>query len=211
MQVLSTILDVALVGCAGAAMFFISPVNKPYAFTGCAIFATYGLYNFVANVFEDSKNEKVQQALDGIMSLVPLPLVNIELYLPSETNNIGLGHSLYMVPYVLELCFEISKIGTGGTQEEAPPPAEGEQKSDDSQDNAWVLKILTQAASIWSLVYLAVNDGNNLYLGMSAAAFVYIFCPYFVEKQFEGHGENVKLLGASAFCLLALKTCQKQG
>ena len=209
MQVLSVICDVILLGCAGTALAMISPTAKPYAFTGCAIMATYGAISLYANALDKAEDtQKIQEVVGNIMVLVPLPLVNIELYLVSETSNIGLGHCLYIVPYILEVCFEISQYMHTPPDPNAEPAADAAPEKE--QDNALVLKTLTQLGSIWSLVYIGVNDSKNLYLGMAGMAFFYIFVPHFVEHYFEGHGENCHLLGASGFCLLTIKAVEGQ-
>ncbi|KAH8367857.1 hypothetical protein KR084_003577 [Drosophila pseudotakahashii] len=187
----STVLNVLLCGATGFGFYKIGPSDHPYAFTACVIGFCHGLFGLVSSLSGDENAKKVTDTTTSIMEIIPLPLVNVDLYLGAESNNIALGHGLFIVPLAVSVILNLFK-GEGGGGDES-----GEGCPLDT------LKTLTILGNITSLLYLSINESSVNLAGMAFLAFMAKFGAKFFEEQIsEGSGEPVTYLSWSGFYVL---------
>ncbi|EDV45724.1 uncharacterized protein LOC6550760 [Drosophila erecta] len=184
----SCVLNVILCGATGFGFYKIGPSEHPYAFTACVFGFCHGLFGLVSGLTDNENAKKVTETTTAIMEIIPLPLVNVNLYLATESNNIALGHGLFIVPLAVSVILAFFKGESGG---------EGEGSALDT------LKTLTILGNITSLLYLAINENNWNMGGMAFLAFMAKFGAKFFEEQInEGSGEPVTYLSWSGFYFL---------
>jgi len=184
----STVLNVLLCGATGFGFYKIGPSEHPYAFTACVFGFCHGLFGLVSSLTGDENAKKVTDATTSIMEILPLPLVNVDLYLAAESNNIALGHGLFIVPLAVSVILSLFKGESGD---------EGEGSALDT------LKTLTILGNITSLLYLSINESSWNLAGMAFLAFMAKFGAKFFEEQIsEGSGEPVTYLSWSGFYVL---------
>ncbi|XP_016942101.1 uncharacterized protein [Drosophila suzukii] len=184
----STVLNVLLCGATGFGFYKIGPSEHPYAFTACVFGFCHGLFGLVSSLTGDENAKKVTDTTTSIMEILPLPLVNVDLYLAAESNNIALGHGLFIVPLAVSVILSLFKGESGD---------EGEGSALDT------LKTLTILGNITSLLYLSINESSWNLAGMAFLAFMAKFGAKFFEEQIsEGSGEPVTYLSWSGFYVL---------
>ncbi|XP_037726276.1 uncharacterized protein LOC119557563 [Drosophila subpulchrella] len=184
----STVLNVLLCGATGFGFYKIGPSEHPYAFTACVIGFCHGLFGLVSSLTGDENAKKVTDTTTSIMEIIPLPLVNVDLYLAAESNNIALGHGLFIVPLAVSVIINLFKGESG---------EEGEGSALET------LKTLTILGNITSLLYLSINESSWNLAGMAFLAFMAKFGAKFFEEQVsEGSGEPVTYLSWSGFYVL---------
>jgi len=148
----------------------------------------HGLFGLVSSLTGDENAKKVTDTTTSIMEILPLPLVNVDLYLAAESNNIALGHGLFIVPQAVSVILSLFKGESGD---------EGEGSALDT------LKTLTILGNITSLLYLSINESSWNLAGMAFLAFMAKFGAKFFEEQIsEGSGEPVTYLSWSGFYVL---------
>ncbi|KAH8403528.1 hypothetical protein KR215_007263 [Drosophila sulfurigaster] len=180
----SGVLNALLCGVTGYGFYALGPQQHPYAFTACVIGFCHGLLGIVECCSGDSNVTSAKETTNSIMEIVPLPLVNIELFFGGEGNNIALGHGLFIVPMAISAIVALVK---------------GSEEGDETMET---LKLLTILGNITSLCYLAVNEGSWVMGGMAALAFMSKYGAEFLEQQLEGSGEPIKYLSWSGFYFL---------
>ncbi|XP_043658196.1 uncharacterized protein LOC122623240 [Drosophila teissieri] len=184
----SSVLNVVLCGAAGFGFYKIGPSEHPYAFTACVLGFCHGLFGLVSGLTGDENVKKVTETTTSIMEIIPLPLVNVDLYLGAESNNIALGHGLFIVPLGVSVILSFFKGESGDEGEGSPLDT---------------LKTLTILGNITSLLYLAINESSWNLGGMAFLAFMAKFGAKFFEEQIsEGSGEPVTYLSWSGFYVL---------
>jgi len=182
------VLNVLLCGATGFGFYKIGPSEHPYAFTACVFGFCHGLFGLVSSLTGDENAKKVTDTTTSIMEILPLPLVNVDLYLAAESNNIALGHGLFIVPLAVSVILSLFKGESGD---------EGEGSALDT------LKTLTILGNITSLLYLSINESSWNLAGMAFLAFMAKFGAKFFEEQIsEGSGEPVTYLSWSGFYVL---------
>ncbi|KAI8033711.1 uncharacterized protein LOC128265300 [Drosophila gunungcola] len=184
----STALNVLLCGATGFGLYKIGPSEHPYAFTACMMGFCHGLGGLVSGLTGDENAKKVTETTTGFMEIIPLPLVNVNLYLAAESNNIALGHGLFIVPLAVGVILNMVKGESG----------------DDSEGGVLeTLKTLTVLGNITSLLYLSINESSWNLTGMALLAFMAKFGAKFCEEQVcEGSGEPVSYVSWSGFFFL---------
>lgn len=182
---LACALSAALCGVTGYGFAMIPPQDHPYAFTACVIGFCHGLLGII-NTFADNENlNQAQNISKQILEIVPVPLVNLDLFLNGEGNNIALGHGLFIVPLAVSLLIATIK---GGDVEEG---------------NALeTLKMMTILGNITSLVYLAFNDGSWVEGGMAFLAFMATYGSEFIETLVDQPMAKVKYLAWCGYYFL---------
>ncbi|XP_060664240.1 LOW QUALITY PROTEIN: uncharacterized protein LOC132796907 [Drosophila nasuta] len=180
----SGVLNALLCGVTGYGFYALGPQQHPYAFTACVIGFCHGLLGIVECCSGDSNVTSAKETTNSIMEIVPLPLVNIELFFGGEGNNIALGHGLFIVPMAISAIVALVK---------------GSEEGDETMET---LKLLTILGNITSLCYLAVNEGSWVMGGMAALAFMSKYGAEFLEQQLEGSGEPIKYISWSGFYFL---------
>ncbi|XP_034477185.1 uncharacterized protein LOC117783747 [Drosophila innubila] len=180
----SGVLNALLCGVTGYGFYAMGPMDHPYAFSACVIGFCHGLLGLVDCLTGDSNVKSAKETTNAIMEIVPLPLVNIELFFGGESSNIALGHGLFIVPMAISVLVALIKGG-----EEADEATE-------------TLKLLTILGNITSLCYLAVNEGSWVMGGMAFLAFMAKYGAEFSETQLEGSGDPIKYISWSGFYFL---------
>lgn len=167
-EYVSCALSAVLCGVTGYGFAMIQPQEHPYAFTACVIGFCHGLLS-VIDTFADNDNIKTAKNISNeILEIVPVPLVNLDLFLNGEGNNIALGHGLFIVPLAVSVLIGFFKGG------------------DSEENNALeTLKMMTILGNITSLVYLAFNDGSWVEGGMALLAFIAKYGAEFIESQLD--------------------------
>ncbi|XP_016971788.1 uncharacterized protein LOC108039337 [Drosophila rhopaloa] len=185
----STVLNVLLCGATGFGFYKIGPSEHPYAFTACVIGFCHGLFGLVSGLTGDDNAKKVTETTTCFMEIIPLPLVNVDLYLGAESNNIALGHGLFIVPLAVSVILNLVK---------------GEGSGEDGEGGVVeTLKTLTVLGNITSLLYLSINESSWNLAGMAILAFMAKFGGQFCEEQVtEGSGEPVTYVSWSGFFFL---------
>lgn len=185
----SCVLNVLLCGATGFGFVKIgSPAEHPYAFTACVIGFCHGLFGLVDFAAGSDTTKTMKETTTSMMEIVPLPLVNVDLYLGAESNNIALGHGLFIVPLAVSVILGMVKGGDDGG-EESP---------------MGTLKTLTILGNITSLLYLAINESSWNLAGMAFLAFMAKFGAQFCDENVsEGSGEPITYVSWSGFFFLA--------
>ncbi|XP_023169270.1 uncharacterized protein LOC111598309 [Drosophila hydei] len=182
----SGVLNAVLCGVTGYGLYAMPPQAHPFAFSACLIGFCHGLLGLI-DMFVGSDGTKTgKETTNAIMEIVPLPLVNIELFFGGESNNIALGHGLFIVPMAISVLVGLIK-GEG----------------DDADEAVETLKLLTILGNITSLCYLAINEGSYIMGGMAFLAFLTKIGSEFLESYVEGSGYPVKYISWSGFYFLA--------
>ncbi|XP_030382069.1 uncharacterized protein LOC115629689 [Scaptodrosophila lebanonensis] len=177
------VLSALLCGVTGFGFYKMAPQEHPYAFTACVIGFCHGFLGLVAVVAGESESaNSAKETTTAIMEIVPLPLVNIELFFMSESNNIALGHGLFIVPMAVDLLLSLFKDEGG-----------------DENETRETLKNLTILGNITALLYLAINESNWIYGGMAGLAFIAKYGAMFIDSQSEGSGPPITMLAYTGF------------
>ncbi|KAH8343201.1 uncharacterized protein [Drosophila kikkawai] len=147
-----------LCAATGFGLIKIGPSEHPYAFAACVIGFARGVINLVTTLVneDDETLRELSWIVGHVMDVVPLPLINVSLYLKAESNNIALAHGLFLLP--LGVTWLLRKLRNEGDFEEF--------------GTVPTLKILTILGNITSLVFLAINDSSWILGGMAALAFM---------------------------------------
>ncbi|KAH8272756.1 hypothetical protein KR026_010706 [Drosophila bipectinata] len=186
----SCVLNVLLCGATGFGFVKIgSPAEHPYAFSACVIGFCHGLFGLVEFAAGSDTTKSMKETTTSVMEIVPLPLVNVDLYLGAESNNIALGHGLFIVPLAVSVILGMVKGGEDGGEDGGPMAT---------------LKTLTILGNITSLLYLAINESSWNLAGMAYLAFMAKFGAQFCEENVsEGCGEPITYVSWSGFFVLA--------
>ncbi|XP_037937404.1 uncharacterized protein LOC119670999 [Teleopsis dalmanni] len=182
---LNAVLSVVLTGASGYGLYAIKPDKEPYAFTACVITFCHGLVSFAKNVLDGDAGETAKSAgnvTTPTMQIVPVPLIDIELFLPSEpTNNLGWGHFSYVIPLALTALYQKWK-----------------DEADDENKDIQNLWDLTVYGGILSLIYYSVQENNNITLALSLIAWGTYVLPKQIEDELvEESMETSTLVGQS--------------
>ncbi|EDW65678.1 uncharacterized protein [Drosophila virilis] len=181
----SGILNAVLCGVTGYGFYAMPPQSHPYAFSACLIGFCHGLLGLIECISGSEQVKSARETTNSILEIVPLPLVNIDIFFGGESNNIALGHGLFIVPMAISVLVGLIK-GEGG----------------EGDDAVETLKLLTILGNITSLCYLAINEGSYYMGGMAFLAFMAKYGSEFLETQIEGSGDPIKYISWSGFYLL---------
>lgn len=114
---------------------------------------------------------RVQDVLSSCLDVVIVPLLNIEFYQRSEQSNpLAMGHGLFIVPLVFEICHKLYNTGSEDVSTQA-------------------LKELTILGNLVSLLFLSANDSNGVYGVIAIEAFAAKYCALMLENLSTGTGE----------------------
>ncbi|EDV99832.1 uncharacterized protein LOC6565070 [Drosophila grimshawi] len=182
----SGVLNLVLCGVTGYGFYAMGPSEHPYAFSACVIGFCHGLFGLVDSFSGNETSKSAKETSNSILEIVPLPLVNIELFFGGDANNIALGHGLFIVP--MAICILVGLIQGKGD-------GEGDEVIE-------TLKLLTILGNITSLSYLAVNEGSWLMGAMAFLSFMTKYGSEYLETQIEGSGDPVKYVSWSVFYFL---------
>ncbi|XP_019894033.1 uncharacterized protein LOC109613527 [Musca domestica] len=129
----------ALMAAYGA--YEMLPDVHPYAFTASAFGIVFGIYGMVGG--RELRCSLVKSVLDTTMDIVPLSLMNIEIFLQMG-EPYAMAHALFIIPLILDF---IAKLFGDETDEESTQ----------------ILKYVNTLANVVSLSSLAYREDNYLY------------------------------------------------
>ncbi|KAH8291722.1 hypothetical protein KR018_012168 [Drosophila ironensis] len=184
----SACLNLLICGATGFGFVKIAPADHPYAFGACVLGFCHGLFGLINFAAGSDTTKSLKETTTAVMEIMPLPLVNVELYLGADANNIALGHGLFIVPLAVSVILGMVKGDSGGSEEGSPMAT---------------LKTLTILGNITSLLYLSINDSNWDLAGMAFLAFMAKFGAEYCDSQVsDGSGEPITYLSWSGFFAL---------
>uniref|UniRef100_A0A6P4F2X8 Uncharacterized protein LOC108048537 n=1 Tax=Drosophila rhopaloa TaxID=1041015 RepID=A0A6P4F2X8_DRORH len=184
MQMVGALVNLLLIAACFYAMYSLTPADNPYGYMAASFSLVHGLLGMVRS-FSDEFDECGRTFLisASILEVIPLPLANIEFYLVSDQSGVALVHGLSLIPLFYDM---LGKMG------------------DDWDSSTETLKDLALLGNIGSTSYLAIKDGNHLYAGVAATAFVARFGAALIDHFMEGFGPHVATVGNAG--ILALMT-----
>ncbi|KAL7723259.1 hypothetical protein ACLKA6_018062 [Drosophila palustris] len=162
---------------SGLAARKISFQKHPYAFSACVVGGAVAVLGLIRVIFGDDRDPQQFQILrdvsHSVMEMVPLPLVNMELYIVSHgVGPLALGHGIFVLPLLLDLRCSIVK----------------DRKNCDFSET---LRDLLVLGNIVSLGYLSVREGSFLYMRMAITMGVVKYIPIFLDSIQDSAGEDL--------------------
>ncbi|KAM8717101.1 hypothetical protein ACLKA7_003899 [Drosophila subpalustris] len=179
---------------SGLAARKISLQKHPYAFSACVVGGAVAVLGLIRVIFGDDRDPQQFQILrdvsHSVMEMVPLPLVNMELYIVSHgVGPLALGHGIFVLPLLLDLRCSIVK----------------DRKNCDFTET---LRDLLVLGNIVSLGYLSVREGNFLYMRMAITMGMVKYIPIFLDSIQDSAGEDLIVCGSALFFwLLGKENC----
>ncbi|EDW76604.1 uncharacterized protein Dwil_GK14574 [Drosophila willistoni] len=183
------IFNAVLVAACLYTMYELTPADHPYGYTAAAFSLVHGLFGIVHSLQEPPEDEECELTSRAIMistsiiETIVLALANIEFYLKSDQSAVALVHGLAVIPLFYDMLGKMS---------------------DDLDSNTETLKSLAVFGNILSTSHLAYKEGNAIYAGVAAAAFIARYCASYIDGFFQGMGAHVNTLGNAT--ILALMT-----
>ncbi|XP_030384546.1 uncharacterized protein LOC115631843 [Scaptodrosophila lebanonensis] len=173
-----------LLGSASYAAWCIDSDTYPCAFAACVVGGVSALVGILRALFGSGQAEEYRKLRDvnsGVLELVPLPLVNIDLYAESQgMGALALGHCVFVVALSFDLGCSLAK----------------DRKDCDISE---MLRDLTVMGNIISLGFLAFMERNFIYVRMALIMGVMKYGSLFVDSIHEGVGEDLQVLGTAIF------------
>ncbi|EDW75631.1 uncharacterized protein Dwil_GK23972 [Drosophila willistoni] len=158
--------------------------EHPCAYSACIVSGTVAVLGLLRVIFGSGHSDECRKLRDvnqGVLELVPLPLVNMELYIRSTgVSPLALSHAIFVLPLVGDLCCSIVK----------------ERRQCDISE---CLKDLTVLGNIVSLAYLAHVEENFIYMRMMLVMAVMKYGGVLVDSIHEGTGEDLQVCGTALF------------
>ncbi|XP_016942129.1 uncharacterized protein [Drosophila suzukii] len=184
MHVVGALVNLLLISACIYAMYSLTPADHPYGYLAASFSLVHGLLGLVRSYTEEPDEcGRTFMISASILEVIPLPLANIEFYLVSDQSGVALVHGLSLIPLFYDM---IGKMG------------------DDWDSSTETLKDLALLGNIGSTLYLAIKDGNHLYFGVAATAFMARYGAALADRFVEGLGAQVATLGNAG--ILALMT-----
>lgn len=173
---------------SGLAARKITLQKHPFAFSACVVGGTVAVLGLLRVIFgDDSDAEQFQILRDvsyGVLEIVPLPLVNIELYsLSHGVGVLSMAHGIFVLPLVLDLGCSIVK----------------DRKNCEFSDT---LRDLLVLGNIISLGYLSVRQSNFLYMRLALTMGVVKYAPVLLDSVQDSAGEDLIVCGSALFFYL---------
>ncbi|EDX18455.1 uncharacterized protein LOC6726516 [Drosophila simulans] len=152
MDVMGALVNLLLISACAYTMCSLTLAEHPYAYLAASFSLVHGLLGVVRSFAEEP--DECGHTFDisaSILEVIPLPLANIEFYLVSDQPGVALVHGMSLIPLFYDM---IGKM------------------SDEWDSSTDTLKDLALLGNIGSTLYLAIKDGNHLYFGVAANAFL---------------------------------------
>ncbi|XP_030385205.1 uncharacterized protein LOC115632266 [Scaptodrosophila lebanonensis] len=186
MLLLGALFNSLLAVSSGYAMYSLHPLEKPYGFVAAAFSLMHGVLGVVrAAKDDDDECNRVRAITSGIMDIVPLPLVNVELYLRSSNPSLAFAHGCFIIPLGYDLLAKLADTDDSSTE---------------------TLKELTLLGNVVSLLFLGVNQSSNMYGSMAAIPFGTRYGSIILDHYWKGLGADFQLLANSTFMVLMAMT-----
>ncbi|XP_023175346.2 uncharacterized protein LOC111602503 [Drosophila hydei] len=178
--------------------------KQPFAMGACAVggvAAVVGLLRVAFGPAGGSASQRqrgsepellmVKNVTQGMLELVPLPLVNMELYAHSlGVGPVVLAHGIFVVPLLLDLyCSMVNH----------------------RKDCEWTesARNLSMLGNIVSLGFLSVREKNFIYMRMTLTMLVIRFYPVIMDTTNEETGEDLIVCGTAFFFYMFGKVAQQ--
>ncbi|XP_002132450.1 uncharacterized protein [Drosophila pseudoobscura] len=185
MLVVDALFNSLLVVSSGYAMYTLHPAKTPYAYGVATLSLIHGLLGVGRAACNDHDEcNRVRLITSGVMEIAPLPLVNIELYLKSNPS-LAFAHSFFLVPLAFDIVAKMTDTEDISTES---------------------LKELTLLGNLVSLLFLGVNQSNNMYGAIATVAFAARYGSLIIDHYWEGRGSDFRLLANSLFIVLMTLT-----
>ncbi|KAH8409522.1 hypothetical protein KR222_007711 [Zaprionus bogoriensis] len=159
--------------------------THPFAYSACLVggaVAVLGLLRaLLGNDRDPGEMRMLRDINHSVLELVPLPLVNMELYMLTQgLGAIVLSHSIFVLPLLLDLRCSIWYA----------------RKHCDLTET---LRDLTLLGCITSLGYLAVRELNWVYARMALTMLLVKYVPVLLDYIDDGTGEDLIVCGSALF------------
>ncbi|XP_062142341.1 uncharacterized protein LOC133850302 [Drosophila sulfurigaster albostrigata] len=163
----------------------LSMLKHPFAFGACVVggaVAVLGLLRgFYGNDRDPEQFQMLRDVSHGVLELVPLPLVNMELYtIRLGVGPLVIGHGIFVLPLLIDLHCSVVK----------------------ERKNCWLaetLRDLLLLGNIVSLGYLAVRESSSLYMRMAFTMVVIKYTPVVLDNIHDNTGEDMLVYGSALF------------
>lgn len=157
---------------------------QPFACCACMVGGAVAVLGLLRVLFA-RKPEDLRMLRDinrGVLELLPLPLVNMELYGLSQGSfsPLVLGHCVSILPLLLDLNCSLFR----------------QRKNCDLSET---LRDVTMLGNIISLGYLAYQECNMIYTRMSVVMFAVKYLPVILNMVNDSTGEDMIVCGSAYF------------
>ncbi|XP_033159068.1 uncharacterized protein LOC117140327 [Drosophila mauritiana] len=151
MNVVGALVNLLLISACAYTMCSLTPADHPYAYLAASFSLVHGLLGVVRSFAEEPECGLTFVISASILEVILLPLANIEFYLVSDQSGVALVHGMSLIPLFYDMIGKVSEDWDSSTE---------------------TLKDLALLGNIGSTLYLATKDGNHLYFGVAATAFL---------------------------------------
>lgn len=152
------------------------PSCHPFACGACVVGGAVAVLGLLRVLFARKPDEMrvVRDVNRGLLELLPLPLVNMELYRRTQGTLSPLvwGHCIILFPLMFDLNCSINHEHTNCNLTDT-------------------LRDLTMLGNIISLGYLAYREANSIYLRMTLSMFLVKYTPVLLDYVNDGTGEDM--------------------
>ncbi|KAH8377382.1 hypothetical protein KR093_005177 [Drosophila rubida] len=166
----------------------LSLMKHPFAFSACVVGGAVAVLGLLRAVFgsdcDPSQFQMLRDVSHGALELVPLPLVNIELYMSSlGMRPLVFIHGIFVLPLVLDLRCSVMK----------------------DRKNCWItetMRDLLVLGNIVSISYLGLREGNSVYIRMALTMTLVKYTPLLLDNVQEDTSEDMLVYGSALFFYL---------
>ncbi|EDW11250.1 uncharacterized protein LOC6575804 [Drosophila mojavensis] len=198
------IFNAVLLTTSGLAARKLSLEQQPFAMVACVIGGVAAALGLLRVAFGSAGegpyrryrgNERefrmLRNVSQGVLELIPLPLVNMELYAHSlGLGPLALAHGIFVVPLLLDLYCSMVK----------------QRKDCDLTES---LRDLSMLGNIISIGFLSVKESNFIYMRMTLIMLVIRFYPVIMDTAHEEAGEDLVVCGTALFFHMLGKVAQQ--
>ncbi|ALC38962.1 CG14537 [Drosophila busckii] len=157
----------------------------PYAFSACVVGGAAALVGILhvllANEYDVDELRQYQELRKGMLELMPLPLVNMQLYMLSQgMGTLVMAHASFVLPLAMDICCSLAW----------------------RRKNCYIsetLRDLCMLGNILSLGFLAFKERNSIYLRLMLTMASIKYGPMLFDGVEDEAGENLLVLGSAMF------------
>ncbi|XP_064540847.1 uncharacterized protein LOC135430208 [Drosophila montana] len=174
------IYNALLLTTSGLTATKLMPQKHPFALAACVVGGLAAVFGLVRAFLDDGSSREfrmLRNVTQCMLELMPLALVNMELYAHSlGVGAVALAHGIFVLPLLLDLRCSVFK----------------NRKDCDLTET---LRDLLVLGNIVSLGFLAVKERNYLYLRMTLTMLVVKYYPVLMDSAQEETGEDLIVCG----------------